>query len=348
MSCGIKFFDSTLRDGSHAIKHQLSEDNISDYCKTAADAGFYTIIVGHGNGLGASSLQVGLSAISDEKMLISAKKELKKTRLGAFVIPGFGTIKDNLLPAIEIGVDLFCVATHCTEADVTKQHIEFLKGKGKEVYGILMMYHMAKLSILVEEAKKMQSYGVDGLVLMDSAGASTPIMVKKTISTLVDKLNIPVGFHAHNNLGLAVSNSLIAIENGARIIDGTIRGFGAGAGNCQIEVLAGLLKILNSETGLDLYKIMDASEQIIKKIMQKPQEISSTSLISGMAGVFSAFTPHVLKAADLFKVDPRDIFLELGRRKVVGGQEDAIVDVANYLAQKNKDDKLSWHIESLI
>ncbi len=344
----VLFFDSTLRDGSHAIAHKLSAENIKEYCKQIDTAGLHTVIVGHGNGLGASSLQVGLSAIPDGEMLKAARLELKNTKLGAFLIPGFGTINDDIEPAIDAGVDLFCVAIHCTEADVTKQHIEYLRKKNKETYGILMMYHMAPKERLLQEALKMQSYGAQGVILMDSAGASIPGMVAETVSYLAQNIQIKLGFHAHNNMGLAIANSLIAIQNGALIIDGTSRGFGAGAGNCQLEVLIGLLSKMGISTGLDLYKMMDVSDNIVPKMMNKPQEISSISLISGIAGVFSGFASHVKKAAERFNVDPRDIFMELGRRKMVAGQEDFIVDVAMYLAGKKGSEKESYDIESLL
>jgi 4-hydroxy 2-oxovalerate aldolase len=344
----LQIFDSTLRDGSHAIKHRLSAENIIEYCKYADNAGFYTIIVGHGNGLGASSLQVGVSALSDKQMLTIARSNLSETKLGVFLITGFGTIHDDIMPAIDLGVDLVCVASHCTEADVTKQHIEFVRKNGKEAYGILMMYHMASRERLLEEALKMQSYGALGVILMDSAGASTPKMVSDCISLLSSNLSIKVGFHAHNNLGLAVSNSLLAVESGASIIDGTVRGFGAGAGNCPLEVFAGLLYKMQIKTGLDLYRTMDLSEEVVKKIMTGPQEITSAILISGIAGVFSAFLPHVMNAANRFNLDPRDIFLELGRRKVVGGQEDIIVDVAMELSERKKTANYNYEIESLM
>jgi 4-hydroxy 2-oxovalerate aldolase len=186
-----------------------------------------------------------------------------------------------------------------------------------------------------------------GIVIMDSAGASTPDMVVKTMKLLSSNLNIRVGFHAHNNMGLAVSNSVLAIENGATIIDATLRGFGAGAGNCQLEVLAGLMQKIGIDSGLDLYRLMDVSEDQVTKMMTKPQEITSISLISGMAGVFSAFSTQVKKAAAQFKVDPRDIFIELGKRKIVGGQEDFIVDVAMNLAQQTKPEDV-YELESLL
>jgi len=344
----IILFDSTLRDGSHAVKHQLKAENIAAYCQAVDDAGLYTVIVGHGNGLGASSLQVGQSALSDEKMLTIARQALKKTRLGVFLIPGFGTIKDNLGPALDLGVDLVCVASHCTEADVTCQHIKYVRERGKEAFGVLMMFHMASKERLLEEARKMEEHGALGVMLMDSSGTSDPKMVKTTVRYLKSHLNIPIGFHAHNNLGLAICNSLSAVNAGAKIIDGTVRGFGAGAGNCQLEVMVGLLTKLNIRTGIDIYKLMDASDGVVAKMMQKPQEIDSVSLISGLAGVFSGFASHVKRAAERFKVDPRDIFLELGKRKMVAGQEDFIVEVAMFLASKKSAEGESYDLESLL
>jgi len=341
----LLFFDSTLRDGSHAMGQKMSVEIIQKYCTATDNAGLYTTIVGHGNGLGASSLQVGISDTPDQLMITSARSKLKKTRLGSFLIPGFGTIADDLGPALDNGVDVVCIASHCTEADVTHQHIEYVRQRGKEPYGILMMFHMTTPERLLEEALKMQEYGAMGIILMDSAGAAYPDLVSERIKKLADKLNVHVGFHAHNNLGLAVANSLAAIKAGATIIDGTVRGFGAGAGNCQLEVLIGVLSKLKIETGVDLYSLMDISENIISKLMS--QGISSISLISGLAGVFSGFAPHVKRAAERFGVDPRDIFMELGRRGIVAGQEDFIVDIAMYLSQKDKTVNKNYQIESL-
>lgn len=343
----IKFFDATLRDGSHAIKHQLSRETIVDYCEAMDDVGMYTIVVGHGNGLGASSLQVGLSKLSDEEMLTTARSHLNHTKLGAYMIPGFGTIKDNLVPAIDAGVDLFKIGCHCTEADTTRQHIEFLRGQNKEVYGVLMNYHMTSTERLLEEAQKMQSYGAHGIILMDSAGASTPEMVKRTISTLVDNLYILVGFHPHNNMGLAVANGYIAIQEGARIIDGTVRGFGAGAGNVQLEALSALLMKEGYELNQNLYAMMDTSERIVKNAMIEDRALTDVSIVSGMSGVFSSFKTQVLAASKEFNVDPRDIFVELGKRKVVGGQEDIVVAVAEQLSKPIKKDTESYMMESL-
>ena len=279
----LRIFDSTLRDGNHAVKHQISKDNIEDYCLAMDGSGVHTIIVGHGNGLGASSLQVGFSAISEEEMLKTARKALDKTRLGVYMIPGFGTIQDNLIPAIQYGVDVFTIGCHCTEADTTKEHIEFLRNHGKETYGVLMMYHMASKEKILEEAQKMQSYGAQGVILMDSAGASTPELVQKTISTLYDNLEIRVGFHPHNNMGMAVANAYTAYQEGASIIDGTLRGFGAGAGNCQLESFVALLEKCRIKTGIDFYKLLDASEQVMPEIMEKDMGQEPLSIVSGQA-----------------------------------------------------------------
>jgi 4-hydroxy 2-oxovalerate aldolase len=344
----LRFFDSTLRDGSHAIQHQLTKKNIEDYCLAMDSAGMYTVIVGHGNGLGASSLQVGLSLLSDQEMLVTARKNLEKTKLGVYMIPGFGTIHDNIQPAIEYGVDLFTIGCHCTEADTTKQHIEYVAKQNKEVYGVLMMYHMASTEMIVDEALKMQSYGAKGVIIMDSAGASTPELVKRTVSNLYEKLDIRIGFHSHNNLGLAVANAYIAYQEGASIIDGTLRGFGAGAGNCQLEAFVALMEKNGIKSNANLYRMLDASEEIMPGIMGNDFGLSPLSIISGMSGVFSAFKIHVERAAKEFNVDPRDIFIELGKRKVVGGQEDMIVEIAEKLSNPIKVDSTAYQLGSLL
>ena len=343
----LRFFDSTLRDGSHAIKHNLSKQTIADYCSKIDNVGMEVVIVGHGNGLGASSLQTGLSTLTDKEMLATARENLSNTPLGVFLIPGYGTIHDDLMPALDIGVDLVCVASHCTEANVTRQHIEFVKNKNKSAFGVLMMYHMAETQTLVNEALKMQSYGADGVIIMDSAGASTPELVSKTIRALKRSLSIDVGFHPHNNLGMAVGNAYTAYESGVDIIDATVKGFGAGAGNCQLEAFIALLQKLNIETGVDLYTMLDIGEQIIAPVWKGDKSIDSVSVVSGLSGVFSSFVPHVRAASKQYNIDEKDIFIELGNRKVVGGQEDMVVDVAMNLAQRNKNNLVEDMISSL-
>ena len=330
----IKLFDATLRDGSHAVQHHFSEETIARYCSAMDDAGMYTILVGHGNGLGASSLQVGLSSLPESVILQTARKNLKKTKLGIYMIPGFGTIRDNLIPAIDYGVDVFKIGCNCTEANVTRQHIEFLKEHGKEVYGVLMMYHLASSDRILEESQKMESYGADGVILMDSAGASTPEMVYEYMSKMVDNLSIEVGFHPHNNLGIAVSNAYIAAKAGATIIDGTIRGFGAGAGNCQLDAFVALMKREGIELGVDFYKMLDVSENIVKHFLPEDLGLSALNIVNGVAGVCSAFRVHVINVAKDFQINPYDLLMELGRRKVVAGQEDMIVHVAEDLKYK--------------
>lgn len=344
----IKIIDATLRDGNHALKHQLTKENIEDYCLAMDDVGMHAIVVGHGNGLGASSLQVGLSKLTDHEMLATARKALSKTKLGVYMIPGFGTIEDNLIPAIEEGVDLFKIGCHCTEADTTRQHIEYLRKNNKETYGILMMAHMASPERLLEEAQKMESYGAKGVILMDSAGAFTPDLVKRVISTLYDSLSIRIGFHPHNNMGIAVSNAYIALQEGASIIDGTLRGFGAGAGNCQLEDLVALLEKIGIPTGIDFYKMLDASQNVMPSIMPYEMGQDPLSIVSGQAGVFSAFKVHVLNAAREFDVDPKDILVELGKRKVVGGQEDMIVEIAQKLRGSGDASSINYQLGALL
>ena len=344
----IKIFDATLRDGSHALKHQLELSTIEEYCKRVNNTGLDCVVVGHGNGLGASSIQIGMSKYPEQEMLKTARKNLKNTKLGIYMIPGFGTIKDNLIPAIDIGVDIFKIGTHCTEADVMKEHIEFLKSKGKETYGVLMSTHMAGNERLLEEAKKVESYGADGIIFMDSAGALLPDKVKDFITLVRKNTKFHIGYHGHNNLGLSISNTLIALENGADIIDGTLMGFGAGAGNCQLEAIIAILQKMGKLENVNLYQLMDTAEEIIGNEFKYQNGIKELTIISGMSGVFSAFKEKVKNAATIYNVDPRDIFMELGKLKVVGGQEDMIIDVAMNLAQKNKKDATSYIVESLL
>ncbi|MGD0079993.1 MAG: 4-hydroxy-2-oxovalerate aldolase [Methanoregula sp.] len=335
----ILIHDVTLRDGNHAISHKMTAHQIAVYASAANAAGIPTVEVGHGNGIGASSLQVGESAIDDEAMLREAKKNLTRSKLAVHVIPGFATINKDLKKALDLGVDVVRVAAHCTEADLTQRHINFVRDRGKEVYGVLMMSHMASKETLVEEAQKMESYGAEGVIIFDSAGAYVPDEVSERISLLAGSLNIPVGFHAHNNLGLAIANSIAAAQAGATIIDGSARGFGAGAGNAQIEAVVAVLEKLGYSTGIDLYKILDASEIAETDLMKEIPRIRSLSIISGLSGVFSAFSKPVERISKEYNVDPRDVFFELGRRQVVAGQEDMIIEVASELSAKRGGQK---------
>lgn len=326
--------DPTLRDGNHAVRHQLTKQNFIAYCEAAQKANIPIVETGHGNGLGASSMLVGECSLTDFEIIEISRAALKTAKLSVHAIPGFCTIKNHFARAIDMGVDIFRVASHCTEADVTQRHIEYVRNRDREAYGVLMMSHMAEPHILIQEARKMQSYGAQALIIMDSAGAFLPEEVEDRISRLRDNLSIPIGFHGHNNLGVAVSNSIAAVKAGATILDGSIRGFGGGAGNTQLEALVAVLHKMGYETGIDLYKLLDAATVAEKEFNPVPPFASPTSIISGLSGVVSVFSKQVAAAALQYDVDPRDIFVELGKRKAVAGQENLIVEVAIELASK--------------
>ena len=341
MAKKILISDPTLRDGNHTVRHQLSRESFISYCKAAENAGVPIVEAGHGNGLGASSMLVGECRLDDAEILAICRENLKKSKLGLHVIPGFATINNDIAKAVDAGVDVFRIASHCTEADITERHLGYVRKAGREAYGVLMMSHMASPAVLLEEAKKMESYGAEAVIVMDSAGAYFPSDVTERVSTLMAGLSIPVGFHGHNNLGMAITNSVSAVEAGATIIDGTIRGFGAGAGNTQLEVLIAVFERLGIETGIDLYKILDAADMAEKEFNPSPAYISPVSVVSGLAGVFSGFARRVSITAKEFGVDPRDIFFALGKRNAVAGQESLIIEVAMELAaSKNAAQKV--------
>ncbi|MGD6873545.1 4-hydroxy-2-oxovalerate aldolase [Sutcliffiella horikoshii] len=322
-----------LRDGSHAISHQFTVDQVKKVAKALDDADVPVIEVSHGDGLGGSSLQYGLSHTNEMDLISAATEVVTKAKISVLLLPGIGTVQ-HLKEAASRGAKVARIATHVTEADVSKQHISFAKELGLETVGFLMMSHMAPTEKLLEQASLMESYGADVVYVVDSAGALLPHQVKERVHCLRNSLDVPIGFHAHNNLSLAVANSLVAIEQGATRIDGSIRCLGAGAGNTQTEVLVSVLDRLNIQTGIDVYKMMDVAEEIVAPILQKPQEITREGLLLGYAGVYSSFLVHANKAAQQFKVDAKDILIELGKRKVVGGQEDMIVDIAAEMAKK--------------
>ncbi len=331
----ILISDPTLRDGNHAVSHQLSKEQFKNYCEAADSAGVPIVEVGHGNGLGASSLQVGECALDDKTILDIARKALKNSKLGVHVIPGFATIERDIKPAIDCGVDVFRIASHCSEADLTMSHIKYCSSRGINVFGVLMMSHMERKEILAEESIKMQNYGAEGVILMDSSGNYLPNEVTDKVQYLLENIDIPVGFHAHNNLGMGIANSVAAVEAGASILDGCSRGFGAGPGNAQLEVLIGVLERMGYETGIDLYKILDAADIAEKYLIKTLPSVNSTSLVSGLSGVFAGFLKPVQRIAKEFSIDERDLFFALGERKVVAGQEDIIIEVAKLVAQRD-------------
>jgi 4-hydroxy 2-oxovalerate aldolase len=328
-----------LRDGSHAIAHQYTTDQVIKIAKALDEAKVPYIEVAHGDGLSGSSLQYGLSRTNEMELIEAAVSVCQQAKVAVLLLPGIGTIKE-LKEAAQLGAKMARIATHVTEADVSAQHISTAKELGMETVGFLMMAHMAPVEKLVEQAKLMESYGADIVYVVDSAGALLPHQVKERIRVLKENVNIEIGFHGHNNLSLAMANTLVAIEEGATRIDGSVRCLGAGAGNTQTEVLIAVLERLGIQTGIDLYKMMDLAEEIVAPILSVPQEITRDSLVMGYAGVYSSFLLHAKRAAEKFDVDSRDILIELGKRKVVGGQEDMIVDVAAEISKKGEAENL--------
>jgi 4-hydroxy 2-oxovalerate aldolase len=322
-----------LRDGSHAIAHQFTVDQVLKVAKALDEANVPYMEVSHGDGLAGSSLQYGLSRTHEMELIEAAVSVCKQSKVAVLLLPGIGTIED-LKEAANIGVKMARIATHVTEADISAQHIAVSKELGLETVGFLMMSHMAPAEKLVEQAKLMESYGADVVYVVDSAGALLPHEVRERIRALRQSLKVDIGFHGHNNLSLAMANTLVAIEEGAKRIDGSVRCLGAGAGNTQTEVLVAVLDRLRIQTGIDLYKMMDLAEDIVAPMLQVPQEITKDSLVLGYAGVYSSFQLHAQRAAKKFGIDSRDILIELGRLKVVGGQEDMIVDVAAEIAKQ--------------
>lgn len=335
MAKKIRIIDSTLRDGMHAVSHQFTPEDMAEIAQSLDEAGVDTIEIGHGDGLGGSSFQYGFSNYSDEDYLKAVSGVLKKAKLDVLLIPGIGT-KRELEAAAKYGVKVARIATHVTEADVGEQHIKLAKTLGMEAVGFLMMSHMATVDKIVEQAKLFESYGADLIYVTDSAGAMTPQDVFDRVKAVKEAVSLPVGHHAHNNLALAVANTLAAIEAGATVVDGTCKGLGAGAGNTQLEALVAVLHKMGYETGIDLYKIMDVADDIVVPKMQRPQVIDKNSLTIGYAGAYGSFLLHALRAGEKFGVDARDILFEMGRRRTVGGQEDMIVDVAYELSMGKK------------
>ncbi|MBN6886119.1 4-hydroxy-2-oxovalerate aldolase [Cytobacillus horneckiae] len=321
-----------LRDGSHALSHQYTVDQVAAIAKALNDANMPYIEVAHGDGLAGSSLQYGLSKTNEFELIEAAVSVADRAKIAVLLLPGIGTVKE-LKQAASLGAKMARIATHVTEADVSAQHIYAAKELGMETVGFLMMSHMAQPEKIVEQAKLMETYGADIVYVVDSAGALLPNQVRARIRAMKQHLSVEIGFHAHNNLSLAMANTLAAIEEGATRIDGSVRCLGAGAGNTQTEVLVAVLERMGIETGVDLYKMMDLAEDVIAPMLPVPQEITKGSLVLGYAGVYSSFALHAQRAAAKFNLDARDILIELGKRKVVGGQEDMIVDVAAELAK---------------
>ena len=329
----VKIIDSTLRDGMHSVSHQFTIEQMEKIATALDEAGVYAVEVSHGDGLGGSSIQYGFSRHTDEEYLDAVSKVLRRAKLAILLLPGIGTQKD-LAIAKAAGVSVARVATHVTEADIAEQHIELSKDLGMESINFLMMAHMAPLNVMLENARLMESYGADAVYVVDSAGFMLPDEVADRIKAMKDSIGCKVGFHGHDNMGLAIANVLAAVDNGADFIDSSLCSMGAGGGNASTEVVAAVLDRYGVTSGLNLFNSIDAAELIIPMKPRADEDISS-KLLLGYAGVYSSFMLHAERASKRFNVDARDILIELGRRKVVGGQEDMIIDVAYEMSQNN-------------
>lgn len=323
--------DVTLRDGMHALAHQYSVEQMQAIARKLDEAGIPIIEVTHGDGLSGSSFNYGFPAHSDLEYIQGVKEAVTNAKIAALLLPGIGTIED-MKAAREAGVDTIRVATHCTEADIAAQHIATAREMGFDTVGFLMMSHMIPTTELVEQAKLMESYGAHCVYITDSAGALLMSETEERVKAFKSELGCQVGFHNHNNLGLGVANTVIAVENGADRVDASLAGMGAGAGNCALEVLVAVLQRMEVETGVELYPLIDGADNIVRPLQQRPVQTDGNALMLGYAGVYSSFLLHTERASKRFGVDSRDILMELGRRKMVGGQEDMILDVALDLA----------------
>ena len=327
--------DMSLRDGMHAKRHQISLDEMVAVVTALDEAGMPMIEVTHGDGLGGASLNYGFPAHSDEAYLGAVVPKMKQAKVSALLLPGIGTV-DHLLMAKDLGVSCIRVATHCTEADVSQQHISKAADLGLDTVGFLMMAHMVPSETIVAQAKLMEGYGANCIYCTDSAGYMLPDEVSQKIGALRQALKpeTEIGFHGHHNLGMGIANSLAALEAGALRIDGSVAGLGAGAGNTPLEVLVAVLERMGAEHGIDLYKIMDAAEDIVVPMMEHPIRIDRNALTLGYAGVYSSFLLFAKRAEQKYGVSARDILVELGRRGTVGGQEDMIEDLALTMAKQ--------------
>lgn len=338
----VRLVDMTLRDGMHAVDHQFSPDEMRAVAAALDEAEMDVIEMSHGDGMSGSSINYGFAAASNEEYLDAVADEIHNSKLSVLLLPGIGTVEDLEL-ATSKGADVCRIATHVTEADVSQEHFEYVTGMGLEATGLLMLSHMEPPEKVLEQAKLMESYGADYVYVMDSAGAMLPSDARARVELLVEELDIGVGFHAHNNLGLGIGNTLAAVQAGAETVDGCLRGLGAGSGNAQIEVLVGVLKKAGYEVGPDLFGTMDAASDVLEPILTEDQmpTIGNSSLILGYAGVYSSFLRHTERVAEQFDLDPREILIELGEMGVVGGQEDMITDIASQMAKEAEDPEIS-------
>ena len=331
----VVLHDMCLRDGMHAKREQISVAQMVKVATALDEAGVPYIQVTHGAGMGGNSLQHGFAPHSNEEYISAVAAAVKQTRISVLLLPGLGTMRE-LKSAFDCGARSVHVATHCTEADTAPQHIAFARELGMDTTGFLMMAHLNDPKGIAEQGRLMESYGAQTVYVTDSAGYMLPQDVTERISALRDVLEpeTEIGFHGHHNMGMGIANSIAAVEAGASRIDASVAGLGAGAGNTPLEVFAAVCDRMGIETGVDLFKLMDMAEDVIVPMMDHMVRIDRDSLTLGFAGVYSTFLLHAKRAAERFGVPARDVLVELGRKKMIGGQEDMIIDTAMTMAKQ--------------
>ncbi|SDO41803.1 4-hydroxy-2-oxovalerate aldolase [Lentzea jiangxiensis] len=332
----LRLTDTSLRDGSHHKRHQFTADDVRSIVAALDGAGVPIIEVAHGDGLGGSSFNYGFSHTPEQELIKVAAETATQAKIAVLMLPGVG-VKDDILVSQDNGASIVRIATHCTEADVSVQHFALARERGLETVGFLMMAHSQPSEALARQARIMADAGCQCVYVVDSAGALVLEQVSERVEALVAELgsDAQVGFHGHENLGLSVANSVAAARAGAAQIDGSVRGFGAGAGNTPLEAFVGVCDKLGFSTGVDFFKIVDAAEDVVRPVMPEECLLDRMALMMGYAGVYSSFLKHAYTQAERYGVSGAQILVRAGERKLVGGQEDQLIDIALELSREN-------------
>jgi 4-hydroxy 2-oxovalerate aldolase len=333
----VRITDSCLRDGSHAKRHRFSVEDVTAIVSALDRAGVPVIEVSHGDGLGGSSFNYGFSTVDERVLIAAAVAAADRAKIACLMLPGVG-VKDDIRAAYDLGASVIRIATHCTEADISIQHFSLAREMGFETVGFLMMAHSVKPSELARQARIMAEAGCQCVYVVDSAGALVLDQVTERVAALVDELgsDTEVGFHGHQNLSLGVANTVLAIRAGARQVDGSTRAFGAGSGNPPTEALVAVCERTGIRTGIDVFAVIDAAEEVVRPRMDEECVLDRLSLIMGFAGVYSSFLKHAYRLQEQYGVPGAEILVVAGERKLVGGQEDQLIDVAIELAARGE------------